>query len=97
MRGLGLVADLEAVAQRLARDLENIAVGLAETVQRTGTRADEADLQRLVGAGRDRPFRLPFRLFLFFELIVMVTSLPWFPKLRRRRLKSGSVPAGWTP
>ena len=47
---IGLVADLQARRQRLAGDLENIAVGLAEPAERAGARADEADLERRLGA-----------------------------------------------
>ena len=48
---VGLVADGEAGGQGLARDLEHIAVGLAEAAKRASARADEADFQRIFGAG----------------------------------------------
>ena len=47
---VGLVADLEARSQRLAGEFEHIAVGLAEPAERAGARADEADLERRLGA-----------------------------------------------
>ena len=46
-----LVADREARGERLAHDLEHIAVSLAEAAKRSGARADEADFQRVLGAG----------------------------------------------
>ena len=48
---VGLVAHREAGGQSLARDLEHVAVGLAEAAQGAGARADEADFQRVFGAG----------------------------------------------
>ena len=54
---VGLVADLEARGQRLAGELENIAVSLAEAAERAGARADEADLERRLGARRESAVR----------------------------------------
>ena len=47
---IGLVANLQPGGQRLAREFENIAVGLAEPAKLAGARADEADLERRLGA-----------------------------------------------
>ena len=54
---VGLVADLEAGSERLPREFENIAVGLAESAKLAGARADEADLQRRLGARGKRAVR----------------------------------------
>ena len=44
-----LAAKLDAVGQRLAGEVEHVAVGLAEAGQRPGARADEADLEAVAG------------------------------------------------
>ena len=50
---IGLVADLQARGERLAREFEDVAVGLAETAERSRARADESDLERRLGASRE--------------------------------------------
>ena len=48
---VGLAFDRKPAGQRLANMIQHIAVGLAEAAERAGARADEADLQDVLGFG----------------------------------------------
>ena len=52
--GVGLAADREARRERLAHEVEHVAVGLAEAGERAGARADEADLERVLAPAAKR-------------------------------------------
>jgi hypothetical protein len=49
--GVRLPADREPFTERLANELEHVRVAFAETGERSGARADEADLDRFGGVG----------------------------------------------